>query len=44
MRKKIKYLRMNVTEVLAHLTVSIDFSEEDVEETEVPSFLRKRGF
>ena len=30
--KKIKDLRMNVTEVLAHLTVSIDFSEEDVEE------------
>ena len=30
--KKIKELRMNVTEVLAHLTVSIDFSEEDVEE------------
>ncbi len=29
---KIKELRMNVTEVLAHLTVSIDFSEEDVEE------------
>ena len=30
--KKIKELRNNVTEVLAHLTVSIDFSEEDVEE------------
>lgn len=30
--KKIKELRENVTEVLAHLTVSIDFSEEDVEE------------
>nr|WP_317332251.1 tRNA uridine-5-carboxymethylaminomethyl(34) synthesis GTPase MnmE [uncultured Romboutsia sp.] len=30
--KKIKDLRMNVTEVLAHLEVSIDFSEEDVEE------------
>ena len=30
--EKIKELRMNVTEVLAHLTVSIDFSEEDVEE------------
>ncbi len=29
---KIKNLRMNVTEVLAHLEVSIDFSEEDVEE------------
>ena len=30
--KKIKDLRMNVTEVLAHLEVSIDFAEEDVEE------------
>lgn len=30
--KKIKDLRMKVTEVLAHLEVSIDFSEEDVEE------------
>ena len=30
--KKIKELRMSITEVLAHLTVSIDFSEEDVEE------------
>nr|WP_330408673.1 tRNA uridine-5-carboxymethylaminomethyl(34) synthesis GTPase MnmE [Romboutsia weinsteinii] len=30
--KKIKELRMNVTEVLAHLEVAIDFSEEDVEE------------
>ena len=30
--KKIRELRNNVTEVLAHLTVSIDFSEEDVEE------------
>ena len=30
--KKIKGLRMNVTEVLAHLEVSIDFAEEDVEE------------
>lgn len=30
--KKIKDLRMNVTEVLAHLEVAIDFSEEDVEE------------
>ena len=29
--KKIKDLRMNVTEVLAHLEVSIDFAEEDVE-------------
>lgn len=29
---KIRNLRMNVTEVLAHLEVSIDFSEEDVEE------------
>lgn len=29
---KIKELRMNVTEVLAHLEVAIDFSEEDVEE------------
>ncbi len=29
---KIKELRMSITEVLAHLTVSIDFSEEDVEE------------
>ncbi len=29
---KIKNLRMNVTEVLAHLEVTIDFSEEDVEE------------
>ena len=31
--KKIKDLRMNVTEVLAHLEVSIDFAEEDVEIT-----------
>lgn len=30
--KKIKDLRMNVTGVLAHLEVSIDFAEEDVEE------------
>ena len=30
--KKIKDLRMNVTEVLAHLEVSIDFATEDVEE------------
>ena len=30
--KKIKDLRMNVTEVLAHLEVSIDFAEEDVDE------------
>ena len=30
--KKIKDLRHNVTEVLAHLEVSIDFAEEDVEE------------
>lgn len=30
--KKIKDLRMNVTEVLAHLEVYIDFAEEDVEE------------
>ena len=30
--KKIKDLRKNVTEVLAHLEVSIDFAEEDVEE------------
>ena len=30
--KKIKDLRMNVTEVLSHLEVSIDFAEEDVEE------------
>ena len=30
--KKIKDLRINVTEVLAHLEVSIDFAEEDVEE------------
>ena len=30
--KKIKDLIMNVTEVLAHLEVSIDFAEEDVEE------------
>ena len=30
--KKIKDLRMNVTDVLAHLEVSIDFAEEDVEE------------
>lgn len=30
--KKIKDLRMNVTEVLAHLEVSIDFAEEYVEE------------
>ena len=30
--KKIKDLRMNVPEVLAHLEVSIDFAEEDVEE------------
>ncbi len=30
--KKIKDLRMNVTKVLAHLEVSIDFAEEDVEE------------
>ena len=30
--KKIKDLRMNVTEVLAHLEVSIDFAEQDVEE------------
>ena len=30
--KKIKDLRMNVTEVLVHLEVSIDFAEEDVEE------------
>lgn len=30
--KKIKDLRMNVTEVLANLEVSIDFAEEDVEE------------
>ena len=30
--KKIKDLRMNVTEVLAHLEVSIDFAEEGVEE------------
>ena len=30
--KKIKDLRMNVTEVLEHLEVSIDFAEEDVEE------------
>ena len=30
--KKIKDLSMNVTEVLAHLEVSIDFAEEDVEE------------
>lgn len=29
---KIKDLRMKVTEVLAHLEVAIDFSEEDVEE------------
>ncbi len=29
---KIKNLRMKVTEVLAHLEVSIDFSDEDVEE------------
>ena len=29
---KIKELRMKVTEVLAHLEVAIDFSEEDVEE------------
>ena len=29
---KIKELRNNVTEVLAHLEVAIDFSEEDVEE------------
>ncbi|MGL5314803.1 MAG: tRNA uridine-5-carboxymethylaminomethyl(34) synthesis GTPase MnmE [Peptostreptococcaceae bacterium] len=29
---KIKQLRNNVTEVLAHLEVAIDFSEEDVEE------------
>jgi tRNA modification GTPase len=29
---KIKELRMNVTEVLAHLEVAIDFSEEDIEE------------
>ncbi|MGL5347139.1 MAG: tRNA uridine-5-carboxymethylaminomethyl(34) synthesis GTPase MnmE [Peptostreptococcaceae bacterium] len=29
---KIKQLRHNVTEVLAHLEVAIDFSEEDVEE------------
>lgn len=29
---KIKELRFNVTEVLAHLEVAIDFSEEDVEE------------
>lgn len=29
---KIKELRMNVTQVLAHLEVSIDFAEEDVEE------------
>jgi tRNA modification GTPase len=30
--KKIKQLREKVTEVLAHLEVAIDFSEEDVEE------------
>ena len=30
--KKIKELRFKVTEVLAHLEVSIDFAEEDVEE------------
>ncbi|MEG1287480.1 MAG: tRNA uridine-5-carboxymethylaminomethyl(34) synthesis GTPase MnmE [Clostridium sp.] len=30
--KKIRELRDKITEVLAHLTVSIDFSEEDVEE------------
>ncbi len=29
---KIKELRMKVTEVLAHLEVSIDFTEEDIEE------------
>lgn len=29
---KIKQLRLNVTEVLAHLEVAIDFSEEDIEE------------
>ena len=29
---KIKELRFKITEVLAHLTVSIDFGEEDVEE------------
>ena len=29
---KIKELRFKVTEVLAHLEVSIDFAEEDVEE------------
>ncbi|MEG1066991.1 MAG: GTPase, partial [Erysipelotrichaceae bacterium] len=29
---KIKQLRLNVTEVLAHLEVAIDFAEEDIEE------------